>query len=528
MAATLVRGRYVLVRAELDGSSLVLSDGAVAHEGGVVTDVGGFEDLRRRHPEAEVIGNGRQFLIPGLVNAHHHGRGVTGFQMGQADGPLEPWIHRGWGRQPLDLRLMTLYTVMQMVRSGTTTVMHNQSSGPADRTVPEAEETLDAFQEAGMRVAFSVAYRSQCMVVYGDDDEFLAGLPRDLAEGVRGIIRATDRTLDDYLALSRDFARRHAGSESVRVLLSPQNYQWADEESLGRIGDAARADGLGVHTHLVETAYQRRYAERLHGGQTPAQRLREIGFLGRGVSVAHGVWLTKDDIRILAETGTGVSHNPSSNLRLHSGIAPVLEMLGQGVTVGQGTDSNALNDDDDMLQEMGLTLRLHRPPGMENAPITPHQALHMATLGGADLTMYGGEVGSLEVGRRADMALIRLGPRLLAGAGRRRGRARRVGGPRAVPRRGHRDHRGRAGAARRVLHAAGRRRRPRGDQGGAARSAPAGRRRAAAVVPGDRAVHQAVLRGLGRADRPLPPVQQRRLARRAGPPEFRQGDPERG
>ena len=406
MAATLVRGRYVLVRAELDGSSLVLSDGAVAHEGGVVTDVGGFEDLRRRHPEAEVIGNGRQFLIPGLVNAHHHGRGVTGFQMGQADGPLEPWIHRGWGRQPLDLRLMTLYTVMQMVRSGTTTVMHNQSSGPADRTVPEAEETLDAFQEAGMRVAFSVAYRSQCMVVYGDDDEFLAGLPRDLAEGVRGIIRATDRTLDDYLALSRDFARRHAGSESVRVLLSPQNYQWADEESLGRIGDAARADGLGVHTHLVETAYQRRYAERLHGGQTPAQRLREIGFLGRGVSVAHGVWLTKDDIRILAETGTGVSHNPSSNLRLHSGIAPVLEMLGQGVTVGQGTDSNALNDDDDMLQEMGLTLRLHRPPGMENAPITPHQALHMATLGGADLTMYGGEVGSLEVGRRADMALI--------------------------------------------------------------------------------------------------------------------------
>ena len=406
MAATLVRGRYVLVRAELDGSSQVLSDGAVAHEGGAVTDVGGFDELRRKHPEAEVVGNGRQFLIPGLVNAHHHGRGVTGFQMGQADGPLEPWIHRGWGRQPLDLRLMTLYTVMQMVRSGTTTVMHNQSSGAADRTVPEAADTLNAFLEAGMRVAFSVAFRSQCMVVYGNDDEFLAGLPPALAEGVRGIIRATDRPLDEYLELSRDLARRHAGSDSVRILLSPQNYQWADEEALGRIGDAARAAGLGIHTHLVETAYQRRYAERLHGGQTPARRLQEIGFLGRGVSVAHGVWLTKDDIRILAETGTGVSHNPSSNLRLHSGIAPVLEMLGQGVTVGQGTDSNALNDDDDMLQEMGLTLRLHRPPGMENPPITPHQVLHMATLGGAELTTFGDEVGSLEVGRRADMALI--------------------------------------------------------------------------------------------------------------------------
>ncbi len=406
MVATLVRGRYVLVRAELDGSSRVFTDGAVAHENGVVSDIGGFDELRHKHPEAEVIGDGRQFLMPGLVNAHHHGRGVTGFQMGQADGPLEPWIHRGWGRQHLDLRLMTLYTVMQMVRSGTTTVMHNQSSGPADRTAPEAQQTLDAFGEAGIRVAFSIAYKNQCMVVYGDDEDFLAGLPPDLAAGVRAIIRATDCPLDDYLSLTGEFARQYAGSDAVRILLSPQNYQWADEEALGRIGEAARADGLGIHTHLVETAYQRRYAERLHGGQTPAHRLREIGFLGQGVSIAHGVWLTKDDIRILAETGTGVSHNPSSNLRLHSGVAPVLEMLDQGVTVGQGTDSNALNDDDDMLQEMGLTLRLHRPPGMQNTPITPHQVLHMATLGGAELTMFGDQIGSLEVGRRADMVLV--------------------------------------------------------------------------------------------------------------------------
>jgi 5-methylthioadenosine/S-adenosylhomocysteine deaminase len=406
MAITLVRGKYVLVRAELDGSSRVVTNGAVAYENGVVVDVGLFEDLRRRNPDTEVFGNGRQFLMPGLVNAHHHGRGVTGFQMGQPDGPLELWVHRAWGRRPLDPRLMTLYTIMQMIRSGTTTVMFNQSSGPADLTVEEATATLDSFGEAGMRVAFSVAFRNQCMVVYGDDEAFFAGLPRDLAGSVRRIVRATDRPFDEYLGLTRGLARQHAGSDSVRILLSPQNYQWADEDTLGRIGDAARADGLGIHTHLVETAYQRRYAERIHGGQTPAQRLRSVGFLGSGVSIAHGVWLTRDDIGILAETSTAVSHNPSSNLRLHSGIAPVLDMLHQGVTVAQGTDSNGINDDDDMLQEMGLTLRLHRPAGMENAPITSHQVLHMATLGGADATMFGGEIGSLEIGMRADMALV--------------------------------------------------------------------------------------------------------------------------
>jgi cytosine/adenosine deaminase-related metal-dependent hydrolase len=406
MATTLVRGRHVLVRAELDGTSRLLSNGAVAHENGVVTDVGAFNDLRRRYPDARVIGNGRQFLIPGLVNAHHHGRGVTGFQMGQPDGPLELWIQRGMGRRPLDPRLMTLYTIMQMIRSGTTTVMFNQSSGPADGTIPEAAATLDAFVEAGMRVAFSVAFRNQCTVVYGDDETFFSGLPHDLADSIRRIVRATDHPFDEYLGLTRGFAKQHAGSDSVRILLSPQNYQWADEETLGRIGDAARTEGFGIHTHLVETAYQRRYAERLHGGQTPAHRLREVGFLGPGVSIAHGVWLTRDDIGILADTRTAVSHNPSSNLRLHSGIAPVLDMLGGGITVGQGTDSNAINDDDDMLQEMGLTLRLHRPVGIDNPPINAHQVIHMATLGGAELTMFGGEIGSLEVGRRADMALI--------------------------------------------------------------------------------------------------------------------------
>ncbi|MDA1096708.1 MAG: amidohydrolase family protein, partial [Chloroflexi bacterium] len=100
------------------------------------------------------------------------------------------------------------------------------------------------------------------------------------------------------------------------------------------------------------------------------------------------------------------AHNPSSNLRLRSGIAPVLEMLRRGVHVAQGTDSTGINDDDDMLQEMALTMRLHRPPGLEELPISPHQVMHMATLGGARITMFEDSIGALEPGRKADMVLL--------------------------------------------------------------------------------------------------------------------------
>ena len=410
MPTSIVRGKYVRVRADLDGRSQVLTDAAVAHRDGVILEVGPYQDIRTRYPDAVSLGNGSQFLLPGLVNAHHHGhhgRGLSGFQMGQPDGPLETWTHRGWGRRPLDPYLMAMYTVMQQVRSGTTTVMFNQSASAAARALPDGEANLRAFDEAGVRVAFSIIYKNQCFIIYGDDDAFLASLPPDLARGLRTIIDETSMPIDDYLTLCGDLARRYPVNDNatVRVLASPQNYHWCDETSLRRISEFALQQKLGIHTHLVETVYQRRYAERLHG-QTPARRLHGMGFLGQHLSLAHGVWLTREDMSLLAESGTGVCHNPSSNLRLRSGIAPVLEMLRQGVPVALGTDSTAINDDDDMFQEMRLALRIHRPPGFDEQPITGHQILHMATLGGARVTTFGDAIGALEPGRRADMVLV--------------------------------------------------------------------------------------------------------------------------
>ena len=116
------------VRADLGGESVVLTDGAVAQTDGEIVDVGSYDDLRGRFPDAEVVGNGRQFLMPGMVNAHHHGRGLSGLLLGQPDGGLETWINHSWGRRGVDPYNMMRYTLLNLIRSGVTTVMFNQSA----------------------------------------------------------------------------------------------------------------------------------------------------------------------------------------------------------------------------------------------------------------------------------------------------------------------------------------------------------------------------------------------------------------
>ena len=408
MATSLIRGRYVICEAGTpDGGSRVISDGAVWQRDGIIEAVGTYAELQDR-PADEIIGGPRFIVIPGLVNAHHHGRGLSTFQLGTLDGCLETWILNGWGRRPVDDYLMTLYTAMQMLKSGTTTVMYNHPRTPPDGLLDEAGQVLQGFGDAGMRVAFSVYYRGQNRVVYHDDDAFLSGLPADLAAAVRQYLAASDLTESDYFAAFQSLYERYGGEASgglVSVLLSPSNAQWVSAEFLARVKEYAARYGAAVHMHLAESWYQKEYGIRVWG-KTPAARLAELDFLGPELSCAHSVWLTQPDIELLAAAGTTVCHNPSSNLRLKNGIAPVNNMLAAGVNVALGTDSTALNDDDDLLQEMRLAARLHRQPGLERPALDSHQALRLATANAAQPTGFAGRIGILAPGRYADLVLL--------------------------------------------------------------------------------------------------------------------------
>ncbi|MCE2463879.1 MAG: amidohydrolase family protein [Dehalococcoidia bacterium] len=408
MATSLIRGKYLVSRAGTDAdSSVVITDGAVFQRDGVIEDVGSYDDLKSRHSADEEIGGQSYLVFPGLVNAHHHGRAITPLQMGACDDSLETWILSGWARRPYDHYLVTLYTAMQMIESGTTSVMYNHPQTPVSGLEEDIDRIIRGFSDAGMRTAFSVYFRDQNRVVYDDDERFMAGLPSDLASSLRKFLAASNLSADDYFDLFERTYRKYGADPSsrVRVLLSPSNVQWASDDFLQRTKEYAARYNTGIHIHLVETYYQKQYGIRTWG-KTPVAHLNDLGFLGPEVSCAHAIWLTDDDIDLLGQSNTTLCHNVSSNLRLKNGVAPVNSMWARGVNVAMGTDSTAINDDDDMLQEMRLVSKIHRQPGIGAPAVSSHQVLRMATLNAAAPTFFHDEIGALEVGRRADVVLL--------------------------------------------------------------------------------------------------------------------------
>ena len=371
-------------------------------------DVGSYEQLRTSNNIDEVIGGRNHVVFPGLVNSHHHGRGVTSFQMAGCDSCLETWVISGWGRRPYDHYLVTLYTAIRMVESGTTTVMYNHPHLPVAQLEEDTADIIRGFGQVGMRTAFSVMFRDRNRVVNGDDEMFLSGLPSDLADNVRKHLALTDLSASDYFSLFEQTYNRY-GSDSngrVTVLLSPSNVQWVSDDFLQRTKEYATKYQTGVHMHLVESLYEKEYGIR-NWSKTPVERLDELDFLGPELSCAHAVWLTERDIDLLAQNDTTICHNASSNLRLKNGVAPVNPLLSRGVNVALGTDSTAINDDDDMIQEMRLVSKLHRQPSIAAPAVTSHQVLKMATLNAAQPTFFH-QIGTLEKGKRADMVVMDL------------------------------------------------------------------------------------------------------------------------
>ena len=405
MKTTIVRGRQVVCRITGRDSAEVIDGGAVVVGDGAIIEVGRFDELIDRYHPDEVIGSSRHIVIPGLINAHHH-VGLTPFQLGSLDMPLETWIIARWALREVDPYLDTLWCAIQMIESGITTVQHNHM---AARLPPEmslydaASQVLDAYDASGMRVAFSLFTRDQNFLVYEDDERFLSTLPSHLADRTRERLKIRPTTLEDYLSSTTELHARRSGPKT-NIFVSPHNVHWCSDEMLTAMSDLARRLRTGFHVHLQETIYQRMYGSR-HWNKTPLAHLAELGTLGPEVSCAHGVWLSESDLDILAETQTAICTNPSSNLRLKSGIAPVNRLLERGVNVALGIDEAGINDDNDILQEMRMAQKIHREPGVSSPHPTSHDIFRLATANAAKVTFFD-DVGTIEPGKRADLVLI--------------------------------------------------------------------------------------------------------------------------
>ena len=411
MSSSLIRGKYVICKVTGPSSAIVVSEGAVYQKDGVIVEVGRYDDLKGRHPEAEVIGSPRYVVMPGLVNDHFH-VGMTPFQLGIPDLPLGIWGAARIGVKYLDPYLDQLYGAIQMIETGTTTVQAIHGGGQAAKPMAMdiADGAIRGYLESGMRVSYApTASDESALISGGTVQEFAATLPPDLGRRFGSIMASADMTTEDWIVLMEELASKYGEDRysRVRISLAPSMPHRTSDALLAAIKEMSAKYKTGMHIHLQESMYQKLYGQRLWG-KTPLQHLNDLGFLGPELVCGHSVWTTEEDIDLMAATGTSVCHNASSNLRLQSGIAPVGALLQKGIRVAIGSDEAGINDDKDLFQEMRLVLKLHRVPGVENVPPTSYQVFQMATENGAYAASYGDLVGTLEPGKRADIVLLNL------------------------------------------------------------------------------------------------------------------------
>ena len=408
MPEGLLVGGWVVTGVNDRESANVLRDAAVMHRDGIVVEVGPSAEMRRKYPLAPVEGSTDHAILPGFVNSHHH-VGVTPLQLGTPDCPLELWLPNRLSARAVDLYLDTLYSAFEMIASGVTTVQHLfawMPNGPVEQLHDICSKILEAYRAIGMRASFSYMARNQNRVVYEPDAEFLKRLPAETAKVLAEYLAKSEAPFEELLTLFEMLRKENEAQNLTRIQLAPANLQWCSDDALLELKRKSDGARVPMHMHLLETPYQKEYARR-RTGTTAVKHLEKLGLLGPSMTLGHGVWLTEEDIEIVAATGTRLCHNCSSNFRLRSGLAPVNTCLSKGINMGMGIDEAGINDDRDMLQEMRMVLRTNRVPGLreDEVPTCP-QVLRMASEHGAMTTGFGATIGKLESGRFADAVMI--------------------------------------------------------------------------------------------------------------------------
>ncbi len=399
----LVRGRWVFAYDE------VISDGAIAVEGDTIVDVGSWHEVQERYPDASVIGSSYHAVIPGLVNAHHHSNGVPNSLLGIEDDLLELWLYSRNAKRSQDSKLRTLLSAAYLLKTGVTSVVDVASlGGSVADSHQEMQSCLSAYDQAGIRVAFTPGVRHESLLVHGkgQDEAFLATLPIELQQKVMSLTPLVQGlSLAESLEIVSDAVKHYQSHALLDVWFGPPGPQWVGDDGLLKIVEAANQLNTHVQTHALESFYEKEMGPKFYGKSVIAH-LHELGMLSPQFSLAHGVWVSEADIELLVETGAAVSHNPSSNLRLRAGVAPLNALLAEGVTVGLGMDGTTLNDDEDMFTEMRLAARLQRSPQIEDSVPTFEEIFQIATVGGARLMGKEHQIGKIAPGYKADLVLV--------------------------------------------------------------------------------------------------------------------------
>lgn len=399
---TLLCGKYVLPGTATEPGWL--SDAAVAVIGDKIEAVGPQKQLKEKYNIVQVYGGDEYIVIPGMVNGHHHGRGLSSFQMGSIDSSLEDWIYEIWTEPGTDLYLNTLYGALRLIESGITTVIHSHYHSPVEpeNFLETAEVYMNAYDKAGLRVRLALGIKDQNLLVYGEEEAFIDSLPKEIRDDARWLANA-DIEPDRYFECFDKLYERCVKHPRLKIWLGPEGIQWCSDALLKRVAKTAEEYDVGIHMHGVESPLQWEYGRRCLNGDS-ILHLDEIGFLSRRVSIAHGVWTSNNAMHALEKTGAAIVTNPSSNLRLHNGIAPLSYMKQANVNLAMGLDGMGINDDSDYFQEGRICAALNRVH--DAPPFTYADVFRIMTSGGAYAAGLEGQAGCLCPGAYADVVLL--------------------------------------------------------------------------------------------------------------------------
>jgi 5-methylthioadenosine/S-adenosylhomocysteine deaminase len=359
----------------MDQTRRIIDDGGIAVSKGRIVAIGSRAEIERGYTSRQRVNAAGKVITPGLINGHTHVPMVL-FRGLADDLDLQEWL--------------TKYIF------------------PA-----EAKNVTEEFVRVGTRLGLAEMIRggttTYCDMYYFED----AIADESAKAGVRGVLGETlidfpvadNKTHEEGMAYVEKFVGRWKGHDLIIPAIAPHAPYTVSEQHLKAVRAFSDRTGAPIVTHVSET--KREVDDSVKDkGASPVAYLERIGFLNERVIAAHMVWPQGNDIETLKRRGVGVVHNPQSNMKLASGVAPVPQMMAKNLFVGLGTDGAASNNDLNMWEEMDTVAKLHKVFSGDPKVISAQQAFELATIRGAHALHLEKEIGSLEIGKRADLLVI--------------------------------------------------------------------------------------------------------------------------
>ena len=389
-ADILIRNGTILT---IDVHRRIISNGAVAISDGRIVAIGDTDSLIRDFQAERTIDARNKAVMPGLINTHTH-LYQTMLRSISDDTSLLDWWHKGVEPALPRIRGEHCYYAaltgsLELLKSGCTCTVDNME--PCFPTEGLPDQVVKAFIDIGIRGVEAMGA--------ADTQRTWWSVPSESRKD-------TDRAIEENLKLIRKWNGEANGR--IKVWFGTSCPMACSDESLQRAHDLSRELDVGICCHLHETKLEVDSWKK-ETGLTPIQYYdRKIRFLDSNLLAVHCVWMDDEDIQVLAKRRVTVSHNPVSNMIIASGTAPLPSLLNHGVVVGLGVDGAASNNNQDMFELMKTTALIHKAVSLDPLAITAQQVLDMATIEGARSIFMDKEIGSLEVGKKADIILVNL------------------------------------------------------------------------------------------------------------------------